>query len=453
MYECLSYSLRMNAKVQNRFTSIAKNTLRAFRYRNYRLFFVGQGISLIGTWMQSVATSWLVYRLTHSSLSLGIMAFSGQIPVLIISPFAGVLNDRWNRRHALIIIQCMALCQALLLAIVTSTGHAMFWNIILLTFFLGTINAFEMPTRQSLVVELVDDQKDLGNAIALNSTVFNSARLIGPAIAGILVAQFGEAVCFFTNAATYLAAITVFTMMKNTERKPKEEKKNIFNELKEGFVYAARFGPIRDLLLLILLLSFVGMSFPVVLPVIAAKVLGGGSGVYGALVAASGFGAFMATVFLATRASVLGLGRIVSNGMFLFGFSLVGFSFARIFPLALVLIAIAGGAMILNMAACNTIIQTIVEENKRGRVMSMYVMAFMGSAPLGSLFSGYVANAYGAPVAIFIGGVCAIIGGMLFLRRLPDIRKIVQPIYREKGIFPVADRSVESVIELGNTPE
>lgn len=443
----------MKRNANNRLGTIARSTLRAFRYRNYRLFFFGQGISLIGTWMQSVATSWLVYRLTGSSLALGIMAFSGQMPVFIISPFAGVLNDRWNRRFALIIIQVLALFQALSLAIVTVTGHAMLWNIIALTFFLGLINAFEMPTRQSLVVELVDDRKDLGNAIALNSTVFNGARLIGPAFAGILVARFGEAVCFFVNAATYLAAIIAFSIMKTAEKASDAQRENILAELKEGFAYAARFGPIRDLLLLILLLSFVGMSFPVVLPVIAAKVLGGGSGVYGALVAASGFGAFAATVFLATRASVLGLGRIVSIGMFLFGIALVGFSFSRVFPLSLILVAIAGGAMILNMAASNTIIQTIVDESKRGRVMSMYVMAFMGSAPLGSLFSGYIANTFGAPVAVFIGGLFALGGGMLFARRLPEIRKIVQPIYREKGIYPIADRSAESAIELGNTPE
>ncbi len=443
----------MKQKAYMRFGKMAKSALRAFRYRNYRLFFAGQGISLIGTWMQSVATSWLVYRLTHSSLSLGILAFSGQIPVLLISPFSGVLNDRWNRRHALIIIQIMALFQALSLALVTVSGHAMLWNIIALTFFLGLINAFEMPTRQSLVVELVDDRNDLGNAIALNSTVFNGARLIGPAMAGVLVAQFGEAVCFFANAATYLGAIVAFGMMKNSERVNSAARKKIFTELKEGFVYAAHFGPIRDLLLLILLLSFVGMSFPVVLPVIAAKVLNGGSGVYGALVAASGFGAFAATVFLATRASVLGLGRIVVIGMFLFGFALIGFSFSRIFPLSLVLVAIAGGAMILNMAASNTIIQTIVADDKRGRVMSMYVMAFMGAAPAGSLFAGYVANAFGAPVAVFIGGVCALAGGVLFAKRLPEIRRIVQPIYREKGIFPAVNQSAESVIELENTPE
>ncbi len=443
----------MKQKAHNRFEKIAKSTLRAFRYRNYRLFFAGQGISLIGTWMQSVATSWLVYRLTHSSLSLGILAFSGQIPVLLISPFSGVLNDRWNRRYALIIIQIMALFQALSLAVVTVSGHAMLWNIIALTFFLGLINAFEMPTRQSLVVELVDDRNDLGNAIALNSTVFNGARLIGPAIAGVLVAQFGEAVCFFANAATYLGAIVAFSMMKNSARVNNIERKNILAELKEGFVYAAQFKPIRDLLLLILLLSFVGMSFPVVLPVIAARVLGGGSGVYGALVAASGFGAFAATVFLATRASVLGLGRIVVVGMFLFGFALIGFSFSRILPLSLVLVAIAGGAMILNMAASNTIIQTIVDEDKRGRVMSMYVMAFMGAAPAGSLFAGYVANEFGAPVAVLIGGVCALAGGVLFAKRLPEIRKIIQPIYREKGIFPVAGQPVESAIELGKGVE
>ncbi len=443
----------MEQNIHNRFETIVKNTLRAFRYRNYRLFFFGQGISLIGTWMQSVATSWLVYRLTHSSLSLGLVAFSGQIPVFLISPFAGVLNDRWNRRHALIIIQFMALFQALSLAIFTITGHAMVLNIIGLTFFLGIVNAFEMPTRQSLVVELVDDRKDLGNAIALNSTVFNGARLIGPAIAGVLVARFGEGVCFFSNAATYLAAIIAFCLMTNSNSTNNTKRQNIFSELKEGFAYAVKFKPIRDLLLLIVLLSFVGMSFPVVLPVIAAKVLGGGSGVYGALVAASGFGAFIATVFLATRASVLGFVRIVSTGMFLFGIVLIGFSFSRMVSVSLVLVAIAGGAMILNMAASNTIIQTIVDENKRGRVMSMYVMAFMGSAPAGSIFSGYIANSFGAPVAVFIGGLCALAGGMVFAKRLPEIRKIIQPIYREKGIFPATDQSMESAIELGNTPE
>ncbi|MCX7679159.1 MAG: MFS transporter [Spirochaetes bacterium] len=421
---------------------------RAFRYRNYRLFFFGQGISLIGTWMQSVATNWLVYRLTHSSLYLGIVAFFGQIPVLLLSPFAGVFNDRWNRRIALLIIQFLALSQALVLACVTVTGNAVIWNIIALTFFLGLINSFEMPTRQSLVVELIGDQNDLGNAIALNSTVFNGARLIGPAIAGVLVARYGEGVCFFTNAATYLAAIIMFSMMKNKGmRRESEGKKNIIDELKEGFLYALRFAPIRDLLLLILLLSFVGMSFPVVLPVFAATILGGGSTVYGALVAASGFGAFVATMYLAIRPSVLGLGKIVAIGMFLFGFSLIGFSLIRNLVFSLLLISIAGGSMILNMAACNTIIQTIVEESKRGRVMSMYVMAFMGSAPLGSIFAGYMAKAFSAPVAVFIGGLCVLCGGVLFARRLPNFRSLIQPIYRQKGIYPRGNIQIESPVE------
>lgn len=430
------------------------NLFRALQYRDYRLFFFAQGISLIGTWMQSVATNWLVYRLSQSSWYLGIVNFSGQLPVLLLSPFAGVYNDRWNRRGAFVVIQWLAFMQALMLAFLTISGNAMIWSIVVLTFFLGIVNAFEMPTRQSLVVELVGNKNELANAIALNSTIFNGARLIGPAIAGVIVARYGEGICFLTNAATYMAAIMLFKMISESHISLNKNKKtNIIDDLQEGFVYVVRCAPIRDLLLLIILLSFVGMSFPVVLPVFATKILCGGSREYGALVAASGFGAFVATLYLATRHSVLGLGRVVSIGLFLFSLSLIVLAFVRVFPIALVVIAVAGGSMILNMAACNTIIQTIVDDNMRGRVMSMYVMAFMGSAPLGSLFAGYMANEFSAPLVVFIGGMCMLGGGIIFAKRLPAIRKSIHPIYRQRGIYPIGNLSTEATIELGKAPE
>jgi MFS family permease len=430
-----------------------KLALRALRHRNYRLFFVGQGVSLIGTWMQSIATGWLMYRLTQSEFMLGLLAFVGQIPTFLLSPFAGVLGDRLDRRRILIVMQVVAMLQALTLAGFTIAGVIQVWQIIVLAFFLGVANAFEMPSRQAFVIEMIDDKSDLGNAIALNSGMFNGSRLVGPAIAGIVVAVAGEGVCFALNGFSYIAAIIAFTLMKIPGRKSGGLKARLFSELKEGLLYSFGFRPIRDLISTVALMSLVAMSFPVLLPIFASRILHGGSYTYGFLVASTGAGALAGVAFLAMRKNVLGLGRIISAALVVFGLSLVAFSFSKSAVLSIIILAPAGFAMIATMASCNTMVQTIVDEDKRGRVMSFYVMAFMGAAPLGSLLAGSVSSAIGAPYTVSIGGIICVIGGIVFAFRLPALRKIIRPIYRKMGIIPEVAIGIQSTDEMRKPSE
>jgi len=438
-----------NAHAAGRVTT----ALRAFRYRNYRLFFFGQGVSLVGTWMQSVAASWMVYRITGSPMALGLVAFAGQLPAFFVSPFAGVLNDRWNRHRVLVIVQYLAMAQASLMAALAFSGYAALWNILALSLFLGLVNAFEMPTRQALVIELVDDANDLGNAIALNSALFNGTRLIGPAIAGVIVAFHGEGICFSVNAASYFAAIAAFTAMRIPGRKRADRAKNLFAEMKEGIVYAVRFTPIRDILILLSINSLVGMSFPVLLPVFATKILGGDSGVYGSLVAASGLGATAGTIYLAMRESIRGLVRVITVSMFFFGVMLLAFSFSTSHYLSMALIALVGFGMIVNIAGSNTILQTIVEDDKRGRVTSFYIMSFMGTAPLGSLLAGALSSAFGAPVAVRVGACICLVGAMLFAARAQSIRRLIRPMYSRTGVMPEVAAGIETTEILREPPE
>ncbi|MBN2161141.1 MAG: MFS transporter [Spirochaetes bacterium] len=421
--------------------------LRALRHRNYRLFFVGQGISLIGTWMQNVATSWLVFRLTHSEMMLGLAAFAGQIPIAFLSPFAGVFGDRLDRRRMLIAVQVLAMTQALALAVFTITGTVRVWHVIALNLILGMVNAFEMPTRQAFVIQMIDDRSDLGNAIALNSSLFNASRLVGPAIAGLLVAAAGEGVCFAVNSVSYGGAIAAFAFMRIPRRASKRPRTGIFTELGEGIAYVARFTPIRDLIAIVGLTSLVAMAFPVLLPVFAGSILQGGSLTYGFLVASTGMGALAATLYLAMRESVLGLERVIATALVLFGAGLAAFSISRSFMLSMVILAIVGFVMISVTASCNTLIQTVVDEDKRGRVMSLYVMAFMGAAPLGSILAGSVSSAIGTPHTVLIGGCILMLGGVAFGRRLPAIRKVIRPIYKKMGIMPGAAAGVHAADE------
>ncbi len=430
-----------------------KMILRALRHRNYRLFFIGQGISLIGTWMQTVAAAWLVYRLSHSALMLGIVAFMGQIPVLILSPVAGVLGDRLSRLRIIIIMQFLAMVQAFILAGITFAGVIKVWHIAILSLFLGMANAFEMPNRQAFVIEMVGDKSDLGNAIALNSALFNGSRLIGPAIAGIVVALAGEWVCFTVNGISYLAALTAFLLMRVPARKAVRRGAKILSDMREGLSYVLNFSPIRDLLMIVALLSLVAMSFPVLLPVFASRILHGTSNTYGFLVASSGIGALAGTMFLAMRRSVLGLGRVINVALIIFGAGLVMFSFSRSIALSMVILMAVGFGMISTIASCNTIVQTIVEEEKRGRVMSFYVTAFVGLAPFGSLIVGGLSSVIGAPETVLIGGVICIIGGVLFALRLPSIRRIIRPVYREMGIIPEVAIGIQTTDELRKPPE
>jgi MFS family permease len=408
---------------------------RSFRSRNYRLFFGGQSISLIGTWIQRIATPWLVYSLTGSALLLGVVGFAGQIPTFLLSPFAGVLTDRWNRYHILIATQVAAMIQAFILAFLYLTGTIEVWHIILLSAFLGCVNAFDVPARQSLVIEMVDKREDLANAIALNSSMVNGARLLGPSIAGMLIAFTGEGICFVLNGLSYIFVIVSLLYMKITPRTRTGKNTGVLKELKDGFNYVTGFMPIKYTILLLGLVSLMGMPYAVLMPVFAREILHGGSHTFGFLMGASGLGALTGALYLASRKNVLGLTRIIPISAIVFGLSLVAFSMSRFFMLSLGLMVIAGLGMMLQMASSNTIIQTLVDDDKRGRVMSFYTMAFMGTTPFGSFLAGWLAKTMGAPNTVLIGGVSCILGALLFLRKLPELKKIIHPIYVRLGVL------------------
>jgi MFS family permease len=419
----------------SRTASGLKTIFRSLSHRNYRLFFSGQGLSLVGTWMQQIAVSWLVYRLTSSALMLGVVGFASRIPTFLLAPAAGVLVDRWNRHRTLVITQVLSLTQALVLAILVLTGTVQVWQVVCLTLVLGIINAFDVPVRQSFVVDMIGRRQDLGNAIALNSSMVNGARLVGPSLAGILIAAVGEGICFLVNAVSFLAVIVSLLLMTDIPKRPKTLHVHFLRGLKEGFAYAFGFAPIRSLLLLLALVSLMGMSYMVLMPVFAREILHGGAHTYGFLMGATGVGALAGALFLASRKTVLGLGRIIVIASGIFGAGLIGLSFTRILIVSLVFMMIIGFGMMVQMASTNTVIQTIVEEDKRGRVMSFYAMAFMGMTPFGSLLAGSLADSIGVPYTVFFGGVCCLAGCLLFARGLPTFRKMIRPIYREKGII------------------
>lgn len=414
-----------------------RRMLRALRSRNYRLFFGGQGISLIGTWMTRIATSWLVYRLTGSSLLLGVVSFAGQIPTFVLAPFAGVLVDRVNKHRMLVWTQVLAMLQSFALAVLALLKVITVPEVIGLALFQGFINAFDMPSRQAFLVEMVDRREDLGNAIALNSSLVNGARLLGPSIGGIVIAAVGEGWCFFLDGVSYLAVIASLLMM-HVARGPVRatEPRRGLHQLAEGWRYVSRFAPIRTILLLLALVSLMGMPYTVLMPVIASQTLHGGPALLGALMAATGVGALAGALYLAQRTTVLGLGRVIPATSALFGAGLVAFSFTRVPWVATVTLVVVGFGMMVQMAASNTIIQTIVEDDKRGRVMSFYSMAFMGMAPFGGLLAGTVAHRIGAPHTILVSGIACMLAAAWFATRLPVLRHLVRPIYREIGVLP-----------------
>ena len=412
-----------------------KLIFRALSHRNYRLFFGGQGISLIGTWMQQIAMSWLVYRLTDSALLLGVVGFTSRIPTFLLASLAGVLADRWNRHRVLVITQTLSMIQAMILAILVLTGAIAVWHIVFLSLLLGLINALDIPTRQSFVVDMIEKREDLGNAIALNSSIVNGARLIGPSVAGMLIATLGEGMCFLLNGLSFIAVILALLAMKITPKNRETQSSKVFQGLKEGFSYAFGFAPIRSVLLLLGLVSLMGMPFAVLMPIFAEKILHGGPQALGFLSGATGVGAIAGSIYLASRKSVLGLGRIIVISSNLFGIGLIGFSLSRLFWLSLLMMLLIGFGMMVEMASSNTVLQTIVEEDKRGRIMGFYTMAFMGMVPFGSLLAGSLANNIGAPNTVMIGGVACILGSVLFAKKLPSLRRIARPIYVEKGII------------------
>jgi len=428
--------------------------LRALGHRNYKLFFSGQGVSMIGTWMTRIATSWLVYRLTGSALLLGVVGFAGQVPSFLLAPFAGVLVDRWNRHKLLVATQVLAMLQSLALAVLALTGLIKIWHVIALSIFQGVINAFDMPARQSFVVEMVERREDLPNAIALNSSMVNAARLLGPSIGGVVIAAVGEGWCFMIDGVSYLAVIASLLAMRLTPRASKPGKGvNMLNQLREGWRYATVFAPIRNVLLLLALVSLVGMPYTVLMPVFANEILRGGPNTLGLLMAASGVGALTGAMFLAARRSVLGLGKYIPLMAAAFGSGLMVFSFSRTLWLSLPLMVVTGLGFMAQMAASNTVLQTIVEEDKRGRVMSFYTMAFMGTAPFGSLLAGSLAERIGAPQTLMFGGLGCIAGAVWFASSLPSLREDVRPIYVKIGILPEIATGIHQTSELSVPPE
>ena len=413
-----------------------KNTFRSLQYRNYRLFFGGQSISLTGTWIQRIAMPWLVYHLTGSVVLLGVVGFAGQIPTFLLASYAGVITDRRNRYHILIATQVLAMLQALTLALLYFLGIIEVWHILALSVMLGLINAFDVPARQSFVIEMVEKKKDLGNAIALNSSMVNGARLIGPSVAGVLIATTGEGVCFLINGLSYLVVIASLIGMKVTPRVIAKKSTRVMQELKEGFHYTFGFAPIKSIILLLALVSLMGMPYNVLMPVFAKEVLHGDSHTFGFLMGATGLGAITGAMYLASRKSVDGLERLIPAAAAVFGLGLIAFSQSRLFWLSMILMVLTGLGMMLTMASSNTIIQTVVDDSKRGRVMSFYAMAFMGTAPFGSLFAGAVAKVVGAPLTLAIGGTAVVAGAILFARQLPKIQETILPVYREMGIRP-----------------
>ena len=447
-------SSEIDLKTPQREKSAWMFALRALGYRNYRLFFGGQSISLIGTWMTKIATSWLVYRLTGSAFLLGIVGFAGQIPTFALAPFAGVWIDRWDRHRTLVVTQVLSMVQSLALAGLALGGVITVSEIIWLSLVQGLINAFDVPARQAFVVEMIEGREDLGNAIALNSSMVNAARLVGPAVAGVLIAGVGEGYCFLIDGISYIAVIIALLAMKITRNSTLElPPKAMWHDLREGWSHVVHSAPIRSVLLLLALVSLVGMPYTVLMPIFAGSVLHGGPHTLGFLMGATGVGALAAAIFLATRKTVLGLGRIIPISAAVFGAGLIGFSFSRTLPLSLLLILISGGGMMEQMAASNTILQTIVDDDKRGRVMSSYSMAFMGMAPFGSLLAGSAATHIGTPNTLLVGGILCLGGAAWFALYLPAIREAVRPIYRRLGILPEITQAMETVSLLQIPPE
>jgi MFS family permease len=428
--------------------------LRALDHRNYRLFFSGQSVSLIGTWMTRIATSWLVYRLTNSAWLLGVVGFVGQLPSFLLAPVAGVLVDRWNRRRLLVATQVLAMAQSLVMAVLTLTGVVRIWHVIALSAFQGVINAFDMPARQAFVVEMVDKPDDLSNAIALNSSMVNGARLLGPSIAGVIIAAVGEGWCFMLDGFSYLAVIASLLLMTLPRAVVERiEGENLFRQFRDGWNYVVRFRPIRNMLLLLALVSLIGMPYTILMPVFATEILGGGPYTLGWLMAASGVGALIGALFLAARKSVLGLGKFIPAMAGAFGAGLIAFSFSRSLWLSLLLMVVTGLGFMAQMAISNTLLQTIVDEDKRGRVMSFFAAATMGTTPFGSLLAGAMAARIGAPLTLLISGICCVAGALWFARTLPALRQEVRPIYVKMGILPQVASGLQKSCELTVPPE
>jgi MFS family permease len=431
-----------------------RSLVRSLSHRNFRLFFFGQGVSLIGTWMQQIAMTWLVYRLTDQEFLLGLTAFAGQVPTFFLAPLAGVLSDRLDRWRIQLVTQTLSMLQAFLLAALALTGVMAVWQIIVLAVVLGFVNAFDMISRQALLTEMLENREDLGNAIALNSLTFNGARLIGPSLAGFLIGLLGEGVCFLVNGVSYLAVLAALLAMRLPPRERPADHPPLAHGLREGVVYAFGSAPIRALLLLVAVVALSGVSYAVLMPVFAKHpdLLHGDSRTFGLLMSAAGCGALAGGAYLAARKSVLGLLRRIGLAPAVVGCGLVAMSyppFTQTLALALPLLFLIGLAMMVQMASINTLLQTIVDDDKRGRVLSFYTMAFMGMAPLGSLLAGALSEVVGAPVTVRLGGFCCLAASALFLLRLPGLRASIRPIYIRLGILPAPRPAGPQVVPVG----
>lgn len=428
--------------------------LRALRYRNYRLFFGGQVVSLTGTWITTTATSWLVYRLTGSAFLLGFVGFAGQFPGFVIGPFAGTFVDRWDRHRLLVATQTLFMLQSFVLAILTLTGRVTVPAIIVLNACQGVVNAFDMPCRQAFLLTMIEDKEDLGNAIALNSSMFNVARLVGPSIAGSIIAASSEGWCFLLDGFSYSAVIVALFLMRITKRPAGAPRQvSALKQVVEGWSYVFGFQPIRSIITLLALVSLVGFPYAVLMPIFADTILGGGPHTLGFLMTASGGGALFGALWLAARKSVLGLGRLIPMAAGTFGLALIGFSLSRTLWLSIVFMIVTGVGFMLQMGASNTLIQTIVDDEKRGRVMSFYVMAFLGTAPFGSLMAGTLSARIGAPRTLLIGGACCVAGALWFARTLPALRQAIHPIYVRLGILPELAGGLQTATDLSMPPE
>jgi MFS family permease len=429
-----------------------KFALRALRHRNYRLFFGGQSLSLIGTWMTQVATSWLVYRLTKSPMLLGLVSFSGQVPALLLTPFAGVWVDQWNRHKVLKVTQICSMFESFALAALALSGRINIWHIIGLTMFQGVVNAIDMPARQSFVIEMIEDRADLPNAIALNSSMVNGARLIGPSIAGLVIAAAGEGYCFLIDGFSYLAVIGSLLLMRSTGSISRA-RQNVLEGLREGWSYIVGFTPLRSILGLVGVTSLVAMPYSVLLPVFASSILHGGPHTLGFLTGCTGVGALTSAVTLAMRKTIIGLGRLINILVFSFAGGLILFALSHVSWLSYLLMLAVGFSMMGLLASSNTIMQTILDEDKRGRVMSFYTLSFTGVMPFGSLIFGGLASRIGAPMTVICGGLLCAAAGVWFSMRLPEIRRTVRPIYRELGILPEVADGLQRASALQTPPE
>ncbi|RTL45121.1 MAG: MFS transporter [Candidatus Melainabacteria bacterium] len=436
----------------------SSNPFRVFRSRDYSLYFGGQLLSQVGTWMQQIALSWLTYKLTNSALMLATVTVAGQLPSLLVMPFAGVFSDRFNRHRIIIFTQLSAMLQAGTLAYLTLSHQLQIWHLIALSVLMGVINAFDMPVRSAFVMDMVQRKEDRPAAIAMNSSLMNVSRLLGPAIAGFVVAALGEGMCFAINAASYVAVISALLFIHGNFEPKQRSGLGVVAELKDGFIYAARTAPIRAPILLLALFGFGGMAYSTLLPVFV-KNIGGDANTLGYLSSASAIGSIVGTAILATRKNVVGLGKLALISSYIYGAALFAFAFANSLLLALPVLAVLGATMMLQMGCCNTILQSIVDDDRRGRVMSLFTMAYMGTIPLGSLAAGVIATHFGFHSMLFACSAYCLLVAIVFTKQMPRLRRESRPIYVARGLLKEEEQKLgqgilqtEEDIELATKP-